>query len=540
MKTETMEQRLLREYFGVGTEARDDAERRLREHEPLAYILGDTVFYRETYRVTPDVLIPRPDTERLVEKIIEKLPADGNLLDLCTGSGCVAISAIRNGKPGCRAVAADLSEAALEIARENAARNCVSDRIEFLRENVLHPAIDPSLRFDVIASNPPYVKSAVVDTLEPECQREPRIAFDGGEDGMNFYRAILCGYASLLKPGGCFLFEIGYDQREDISALAAVLGYSCTVTKDYGGNDRVAHLIKEESKTMTFHNPIDPGCYADPEARFYEGKYYIYATRSLPFGEQKNQDGFVSEDLKHFEKIENLIAAEDFPWVTHAVWAPTIIEKNGKYYYIFASNNIQKDGEIGGIEIAVADTPRGPFRGYLPGPLVGNFVNGAQPIDAHLFKDDDGSIYLLFGGWGHCNIAKMNEEMNGFIPFPEGGIFREITPPDYVEGPCMLKRKGVYYFMWSAGCWTDGSYRVNFCKADTPWGPFGSAKTVLSSLPPVGEGPGHHGFLELPDDKWLIVYHRHNCGDSNGNHRYLCIDEMRFDENGDILPVILT
>ena len=195
-----MEQRLLREYFGENTEARADAERRLREHEPLAYILGDTVFFRETYRVTPDVLIPRPDTERLVEKIIKKLPADGHLLDLCTGSGCVAISSIKNGKPGCRAVAVDLSEAALVIAKENAVQNVVSDRIEFLREDVFHPSLDTLLRFDVIASNPPYVKSAVVDTLEPECQREPRIAFDGGENGMDFYRAILQNYASYLSP----------------------------------------------------------------------------------------------------------------------------------------------------------------------------------------------------------------------------------------------------------------------------------------------------------------------------------------------------
>ena len=291
---------------------------------------------------------------------------------------------------------------------------------------------------------------------------------------------------------------------------------------------------------MKFHNPIDPGCYADPEARFYEGKYYIYATRSLPFRDQLNQDAFCSTDLRHFEKIEGVIAMEDFPWITNAIWAPTIVEKEGVYYYVFASNNIQKDGEAGGLEIARSESPRGPFRGYLGKPLVGRFVNGAQPIDAHLFKDDDGSIYLYFGGWGHCNVAKMNDTMDGFVPLPGGEEFLEITPPDYVEGPCMMKHGGQYYFMWSAGGWTDGSYHVNYTKASSPLGPFTEAHPILSANPPLAEGPGHHGYLELPEGKTLIVYHRRECGDKNANHRYLCIDEMRFDESGDILPVEMT
>jgi hypothetical protein len=111
-----------------------------------------------------------------------------------------------------------------------------------------------------------------------------------------------------------------------------------------------------------------------------------------------------------------------FPWVKRAVWAPTVEEKDGKYYYVFASNDIH-EGDVGGLEIAVSDSPTGPFRALLDKPLVGEFHNGAQPIDAHLFKDDDGTMYLYYGGWRHCNIAKMNDDMTGFVPFTDGEVF---------------------------------------------------------------------------------------------------------------------
>ena len=171
-------------------------------------------------------------------------------------------------------------------------------------------------------------------------------------------------------------------------------------------------------------NPLDEGWYADPEARFYEGKYHIYVTHSLPYYEQQNHTCFVSKDLTHWEKVENIIDMSGFPWAKCAVWAPTIEEKDGKYYYIFATNDIPHESDVGGLEIAVSDSPTGPFKALLDKPLVGEFHNGAQPIDAHLFKDDDGTMYLYYGGWGHCNICKMNEEMTGFIPFEDGEVFK--------------------------------------------------------------------------------------------------------------------
>lgn len=287
-------------------------------------------------------------------------------------------------------------------------------------------------------------------------------------------------------------------------------------------------------------NPIVEGFYADPEARFYNGTYYIYVTKSFSSYEaQMNLDAFSSTDLIHWEKHENIIDMRTYPYIHRAVWAPTIIEKNGMYYLIFASNDIQSDDAIGGLEIAVSSSPTGPFVNYIGKPLIDHFINKAQPIDAHLFKDDDETIYLYYGGWGHCNVAIMNEEMNGFVPLPDGSYFKEITPKGYVEGPCMLKRNGVYYFMWSEGCWCDGSYHVSVSSSTKPLEIETKGKTILESSQ-LAEGPGHHGYINIEGtDKWLIVYHRRIIGDSEIGHRVLCIDQLEFEEN-EIKKVIMT
>ena len=286
-------------------------------------------------------------------------------------------------------------------------------------------------------------------------------------------------------------------------------------------------------------NPISENWYADPEARLYDGKAYIYVTNSLPFKDQKNLDlVIVSNGSARIRR--DIVDMSTFPHVTHAVWAPTVIEKNGLYYMIFASNNIQKDGQPGGLEIAVSNSPEGPFRALLSRPLVGSFVFGAQPIDAHLFKDDDGAVYLYFGGWGHCVLAKMNEDMDGFLPLPGGETFMEVTPDGYVEGPCMLKRKGDYYFMFSTGNWTDGSYGVCVCRCHSPYGPFKDPKKILFAQPPLADGPGHHGYLKTGEDEWQIVYHRRTVGDLDPNHRRLCIDRLLFATDGEMLPVRMT
>lgn len=290
---------------------------------------------------------------------------------------------------------------------------------------------------------------------------------------------------------------------------------------------------------MKINNPLSEKWYADPEARFYEGKYWIYVTHSLPFEEQKNLSVMYSDDLENWDTCENIIDMSTFPGDRYAIWAPTIVDKNGKYYLIFACNDIQSDEEFGGIEIAVSDSPAGPFRAYTK-ILIDKFINGAQPIDAHLFKDDDETVYLLYGGWGHCNIGIMNDTMDGFVTLETGELFKEITPEDYVEAPCIMKRDGKYYFMWSSGRWNDGTYNVRYATSDNIFEGYSESNCILKEDKSIATGPGHNGFLYLPEkDMYLMVYHRHKLGEDDGNARYLCIDKMEI-KDGEILPVTMT
>jgi release factor glutamine methyltransferase len=190
------------------------------------------------YRVTKDTLIPRPDTEHVVEHIIKRIKKGGALLDLCTGSGCIAISTLCH-TIDTTAVMVDISKGATEVALENAKTNRVEKRCHVICADIKELTLD-GFRFDIISSNPPYVKTDVVPTLEKECSFEPYIAFDGGCDGMDFYKLILERFSVYLKKDGCFIFEIGYDQGEDIVKVCRDYGFCCDVFKDYGKNDRVA------------------------------------------------------------------------------------------------------------------------------------------------------------------------------------------------------------------------------------------------------------------------------------------------------------
>ncbi len=218
--------------------------KRCEEKYPLQYILGYWDFYHESYRVTEDTLIPRQDTEKLVELAIKIMPEGARFIDLCTGSGCVAISTLAS-RPDCTAVAVDLFPKTLEIARENAEHNGVGERLGFMQADVLEPSFMDNLsRFNCILSNPPYIESSVIGTLAPELFFEPEAALDGGDDGLDFYRTIIGSYGKYLTDDGMMLLEIGYDQGKAVGALAAENGYYCEIYKDYGGNDRVAYLQK--------------------------------------------------------------------------------------------------------------------------------------------------------------------------------------------------------------------------------------------------------------------------------------------------------
>lgn len=224
--------------------ALEAAVTRREGREPLAYILGEAWFYTERYEVTPDCLIPRPETEMLVEYACAHLPRGGRFADFCTGSGCIAVSTLAH-RPDCTAHAYDLSPAALAVARRNAEANGVADRLTFFEKNLLITApVCCEVPYDMIISNPPYVVAEEIDGLAPEIAHEPRMAFDGGADGFDFYECFLAHYGAWLAEGGCFVFEIGADQREGILTLAARHGYGCEVTRDLSGRDRMAVLRK--------------------------------------------------------------------------------------------------------------------------------------------------------------------------------------------------------------------------------------------------------------------------------------------------------
>ncbi|MBO5934317.1 MAG: glycoside hydrolase family 43 protein [Clostridia bacterium] len=280
--------------------------------------------------------------------------------------------------------------------------------------------------------------------------------------------------------------------------------------------------------------------HADPEARIYNGRYYIYATKSRAYSQQKNIDLYVSSDGEKWKEIKDIIDMSTFPYAWQAVWAPSVVEKNGLYYLIFAVNDIQSDDEEGGLEVAVSENPEGPFVNHIGTHLIGKFINGAQPIDAHFFKDDDGKIYLFYGGWGHCNVALMNEEMNGFEPLPDGSMFKEITPEDYKEAPCMFRRDGKYYFMWSAGAWGDDTYRVVSTVIDKPYDKPENADTILVSDYDVAKSPGHNGYIEDVDGQFYIVYHRRPLEKTIRHCRSLAIDKMNFTQDGKIAKIQMT
>lgn len=297
----------------------------------------------------------------------------------------------------------------------------------------------------------------------------------------------------------------------------------------------------QSADTTRAGNPVFPGWYADPEGIIFDSKYWVYPTYSAPYNKQVFLDAFSSPDLIQWTKHPHILDTASVKWARRAIWAPSIIKKDEQYFLFFGANDIQNDAEKGGIGIAVADKPEGPFRDYLGKPLIDKFYNGAQPIDQFAFKDANGQYYLIYGGWRHCNIAKLNKDFTGFVPFEDGTTFKEITPQGYVEGPFMFIRNGKYYFMWSEGGWTGPDYSVAYAISDSPFGPFKRIGKILQQNPAIATGAGHHSVIhEKGKDAWYIVYHRRPISETDGNSRVTCIDRMYFDEKGLIRPVIIT
>lgn len=289
-------------------------------------------------------------------------------------------------------------------------------------------------------------------------------------------------------------------------------------------------------------NPFVDGWYADPDTEIYDGLYWVYPTSSYSYEEQTYLDAFSSPDLINWTKHPNILTTGNVSWATQAVWAPAPISRNGKYYIYFGANDIQEDDTttIGGIGVAVSDSPAGPYVDAIGSPLIGEYHNGAQPIDQDVFIDDDGQAYIYYGGHSHANVALLNEDMISIGTFPDGTQFKEITPTNYVEGAQMFKRNGTYYMMWSEGGWTGPDYAVSYAMSDSPLGPFERKAKILQQDLAVATGSGHNGVINVPDtDIWYIVYHRRPLGDSDGNHRQLAYDRMYFNEDGSIANIVM-
>lgn len=288
-------------------------------------------------------------------------------------------------------------------------------------------------------------------------------------------------------------------------------------------------------------NPVFPGFYADPEGVVFGKKYWIYPTYSALYEKQVYLDAFSSPDMVHWIKHSRVLDTAAVKWAKRAMWAPAIVEKDKKYYLFFSANDIQTNAESGGIGVAVANKPEGPFRDHIGKPLINAFHNGAQPIDQFVFRDNDGQYYMIYGGWRHCNMVKLNKDFTGLEPYADGTLYREITPDGYVEGPFMFYRKGKYYFMWSEGGWTGPDYSVAYAVSDSPFGPFTRIGKILQQDPSIATGAGHHSVVNVPGtDEWYIIYHRRPLNETDRNARVTCIDRMYFDDGGKILPVKIT
>ncbi|KAL2858020.1 glycosyl hydrolase [Aspergillus pseudoustus] len=306
-------------------------------------------------------------------------------------------------------------------------------------------------------------------------------------------------------------------------------------------------LSDEDNNNDLAGNPIFDGWYADPEARIFDSQYWIYPTYSAAYEDQTFFDAFSSPNLLTWTKHTSILNFSGVPWSTNrAAWAPSVARRrrptksnNGEdgpeydYFMYFSAG----DGAGIGVAKSITGLPEGPFVDAIGKPLVPDTVYGAEAIDPQLFQDDDdGRVWLYYGGWSHAVIVELNDDMVSLK-----GEYLEITPGGYVEGPWMLKREGIYYFMYSVGGWGDSSYGVSYVSGPSPTGPFSPTPTkVLSGNDAVGYGTGHHSVFTPDGEDYYIVYHRRHLNDTARDHRVVCIDRMEFDRHGNILPVNIT
>ncbi len=290
-----------------------------------------------------------------------------------------------------------------------------------------------------------------------------------------------------------------------------------------------------EWNTPSAGNPILPGYFADPTIRKFGDTYYIYATTDGTGNGYGPPQVWLSKDFVNWRNV-----VMNWP-TTEVVWAPDVVqERDGSFRYYYCTPCVVRVGE--------SQSPVGPWRNLLgrsDAVLVPDrFVPGAITLDPALFRDDDGSEYLYFGTWGiykdfGCGVAHLSDDGRSFTD-------RKLIPnteiTDFFEAPYVFKRNGIYYFTYSSGSCHDDTYRVQYATSTVgPMGPYTYRGCILkSNADGTIHGPGHHSVLQ-DGDHYYIVYHRHNNPHAiHGFHRQVCIDEMQFDGEGNILPIVPT
>lgn len=281
-------------------------------------------------------------------------------------------------------------------------------------------------------------------------------------------------------------------------------------------------------------NPVIPGYFADPTIKKFGDTYYMYATTDGSGAGFGPAQVWTSKDFVNWTLMP-------MNWPdSHWIWAPDVIRHtDGRYYYFYCQPCI--------IHCGVSETPRGPWKNILgesEAVLVPDrFVTNAITLDGQTFVDDDGSVYLYWGTWGiykgfGCGAGKMTPDLKGFT---ETRLIPNTEAVDFFEAPFVLKRNGIYYFMYSSGSCHDHTYRVQYATSDHPLGPYEYKGCILETNENgTVHGPGHHSILKEGDD-YYIVYHRHDNPHSNrGFHRQLCMDKMEFAADGSIRKVIPT
>ncbi|MEU2422217.1 family 43 glycosylhydrolase [Streptomyces sp. NPDC007851] len=312
-------------------------------------------------------------------------------------------------------------------------------------------------------------------------------------------------------------------------ASGSVRDFSKPVTYEVTGSDGRKRTWTVSALVMK--SPVLPGLNADPNIVRFGDTFYLYPTTDGYDGWSGTRfKAYSSTDLVHWTDHGVILdLGPDISWADSRAWAPTIAEKDGKYYFYFCA-----DAEIG---VAVADSPTGPFKDALGKPLLKTGDFSGQMIDPAVFTDDDGQSYLYFGN-GHAYVVPLNAGMTSIDP----SKVRDITPSGYNEGSFVIKRDGVYYFMWSENDTRDENYRVAYATGPSPTGPWTKRGVILSKDLSLGiRGTGHHSVVHVPNtDDWYIAYHRFAIPGGDGTHRETTVDKLEFGADGLIKPVVPT